>query len=198
MYLNPKMMSPPNREICKTMLKYLFCSFLFLLCVSAQADSLVSAVTNCKKITEDKERLNCFDQIQPIAQQSLAQTQQSGSTPIAAPVAQTQQQSSATPDTARVQPPAAEQLVDSFGKEHKIASASQQQNNIVLKLIKVKTTPLGSSIFTFENGQVWRQVSTEYFYAEVGKNYEIERGAFNSFFLSEQGKRKEIKVRRDK
>lgn len=180
MYLNLTMMSQLNMELYKTMTKYLLSTFLILSCFAAKADTLASALTDCKKITGDKERLACFDQIQPLVQQPAVEMQQVQSA------------------TATVATPTKEQLVESFGKEHKTLSASQQQSAIVSKLTKLTTTPLGSSIFTFENGQVWRQVSTEYFYAEVGKNYEIERGALNSFFLSEQGKRREIKVRRDK
>lgn len=162
-------------ELPKAMTKYVLCVFLMLTCVAAKADSLTSALTNCKKISNDTQRLACFDQIQP-----AVETQQKQNT-AAAVVEAKPEQPEAT-----------------FGKEHKIVSASQQQTSIVSKLTKLTTTPLGSAVFTFENGQVWRQVSTEYFFAEVGKNYEIERGALNSFFLSEQGKRREIKVRRDK
>jgi hypothetical protein len=167
-------------ELYKIMTKYLLSTFLILTCFAAKADTLASALNDCKKIAGDKERLACFDQIQPLVDQPEVKTQQGQS------------------NTTSVVAPTKEQLVESFGKEHKTVSASQQQTTIMSKLTKLTTTPLGSSIFTFENGQIWRQVSTEYFYAEVGRNYEIERGALNSFFLSEQGKRREIKVRRDK
>lgn len=181
MSLNLKKMSLLNMELYKPMMNNLLLSaFLILTCFAAKADSLAFALNECKKISGDTERLACFDQIQTSVQ------------PVAAKTAQVQS------NTTNVQTATPEQLAETFGKEHKILSASQQQTNLVLKLTKLTTTPLGSSIFTFENGQVWRQVSTEYFYAEVGRNYEIERGALNSFFLSEQGKRREIKVRRDK
>lgn len=164
-------------ELSKTMMKYLFCAFLILTCFTTRADSLATALTECKKITEDTQRLACFDQIQP-----------------AIP---TQQEQDSAVNLVQ-QKPEPESLEKTFGIEHKTSSASQQQTNIVSKLTKLTTTPLGSAIFTFENGQVWRQVTTEYYYAEVGRMYQIERGALNSFFLSEQGKRREIKVRRDK
>lgn len=181
MYLSLKMMSPLNMELYKIMTKYILLAFLILTCFAAKADTLAFALNECKKITANDVRLACFDQIQTSS--------------ISQPAAKTEQAQS---NTASVATPTTEQLVESFGKEHKTVSASQQQTTIVSKLTKLTTTPLGSSIFTFENGQVWRQVSTEYFFAEVGRNYEIERGALNSFFLSEQGKRREIKVRRDK
>jgi hypothetical protein len=53
-------------------------------------------------------------------------------------------------------------------------------------------------VFTFENGQVWRQVSKETFPAKAGKTYVLGRGALNSFFLNEEGSGRKTRVRRDK
>lgn len=159
------------------MMRY-FLPLLLLISAQTHADNLISAVQSCKQISDDKLRLHCFDQIE-LSEQPAA---------VSAPVAAAQQPQAADPA----------QVVANFGQEHKMVSANEQQKSIVLKLTKLTTAPTGSAIFTFENGQVWRQVSTEYFFAEVGRSYELERGALNSFFLSEAGKRREIKVRRVK
>ncbi|OGO74976.1 MAG: hypothetical protein A2203_08620 [Chromatiales bacterium RIFOXYA1_FULL_46_5] len=162
------------------MLKYVFPLCLVLLPYSGWANSLDSALLNCKKITHDDQRLACFDQIQLTS--GSAETAAAEAVVVAAPVA------------AKSQTVLTE---DDFGLEHKSAVKDKLQTNTTVQLTKLTKTPFGLLIFSFENGQIWRQVSKETFSAKTGKTYILERAAFNSFFLSEEGGGRKTRVRRD-
>lgn len=161
------------------MLKYVFPLCLVLLPYSGWANSLDSALLNCKKITQDDQRLACFDQIQLT---SIPPETAEEAEVVAAPVA------------AKSQTVLTE---DDFGLEHKSAVKDKLQANTTVQLTKLTKTPFGLLIFSFDNGQIWRQVSKETFNAKTGKTYILERAAFNSFFLSEEGNGRKTRVRRD-
>jgi hypothetical protein len=161
------------------MLKYVFPLCLVLLPYSGWANSLDSALLNCKKITQDDQRLACFDQIQLT---SIPAETAAEAVVVAAPVA------------AKSQTVLTE---DDFGLEHKSAVKDKLQANTTVHLTKLTKTPFGLLIFSFDNGQIWRQVSKETFNAKTGKTYILERAAFNSFFLSEEGNGRKTRVRRD-
>lgn len=158
-------------------MKYVLALSLAVLCCSASAASSDSALIACKKISDNMQRLACFDQIQP------------GDTPApdqTAPVAVT-----AKPNQAVL-------TEDDFGLEHKAAVKDKLESSVPMVLKKLTKTPFGLQIFSFENGQVWRQVSKETFNTRLGNTYILERGSLNSFFLSEEGSNRKTRVRRDK
>lgn len=160
------------------MLKYLFPLCLVVLPCTGYASSLDSALRSCKQITEDIKRLACFDQIQL----------HSDTPTLAVGAAE-------TAVTVKNQAVLTE---EDFGLEHKAAVKDKLQSSVPMVLKKISTTPFGVQIFSFENAQVWRQVSKENFNAKIGKTYILERGALNSFFLSEEGSGRKTRVRRDK
>jgi hypothetical protein len=155
------------------MFKCIFTLCLAVLSCSTLAGSLDAELTNCKKITEDTRRLACFDQIQ-VPSQKEQQTE----------LASSKSQAVLTEDD--------------FGLEHKTAVKDKLQSRVPMVLKKLTQTPHGLQIFSFENGQIWRQSSKEHFNAKVGHTYILERGALNSFFLSEEGNGRKTRVRRDK
>lgn len=160
------------------MMKYLLPLCLVVLPYSGMASSLDSAFTACKKLSDDTKRLACFDQIQLQPH-------------VAAPEAGAAKAAVARPGQAVL-------TEDDFGLEHKAAVKDKLQSSVPMVLKKISTTPFGIQIFSFENAQVWRQVSKETFNAKTGKTYILERGALNSFFLSEEGSGRKTRVRRDK
>jgi len=160
------------------MIKYLLPLCLVVLPYASLASSLDSALLSCKQITDDTKRLACFDQIQ-LHSDTPATTASSAEN--AAPV--------------KNQAVLTEQ---DFGLEHKAAVKDKLQSSVPMVLKKISTTAFGLQIFSFENAQVWRQVSKENFNAKIGKTYILERGALNSFFLSEEGSGRKTRVRRDK
>lgn len=163
------------------MIKYLFPLCLLMLPYSGWATSLDSALLNCKQINDDTQRLACFDQIQ------------------LAPITSTEAAVGAVGKEALVAEKTQTILTeDDFGLEHKAAVKDKLQSSTAMVLTKLTKTPFGLQIFSFENGQVWRQVSKETFSTGIGKTYILERAALNSFFLSEEGSGRKTRVRRDK
>lgn len=170
---------------------------------------LENQIINCQSITSNEQRLACFDRIELVVAKSAAPV----ATPVATAVAESASSAVATAPvaapvaaavpvatTATVAEAAAasSQAIEEFGLEHKRVQQEAPQESLTLTLAKVGKTPYGELIFTFENGQVWRQVSKEAFTASIGESYQLQRGAFNSFFINKEGQFKKTRVRRDK
>jgi len=160
------------------MLNYLLLLSLALFCSFSWADSLQAQLSDCKKIADNNSRLACFDQIHLPAPQQTPAVQPSQAASNAAPAVVLTEQD--------------------FGFEHKAEVKDKLQASTTMQLKKLTTTAYGLLVFTFENGQVWRQVSKETFPAKAGKTYVLGRGALNSFFLNEEGSGRKTRVRRDK
>ena len=170
---------------------------------------LENQIINCQSITSNEQRLACFDRIElvvvksaaPVAtpvDNAVAESASSAvaTAPVAAPVAAPVPV--ATTATVAEAAPAPSQAIEEFGLEHKRVQQEAPQESLTLTLAKVGKTPYGELIFTFENGQVWRQVIKEAFTASIGESYQLQRGAFNSFFINKEGQFKKTRVRRDK
>ncbi|WP_288742548.1 hypothetical protein [uncultured Rheinheimera sp.] len=170
---------------------------------------LENQIINCQSITSNEQRLACFDRIElvvvksaaPVATPVATAVAESASSavataPVAAPVAAPVPV--ATTATVAEAAPAPSQAIEEFGLEHKRVQQEAPQESLTLTLAKVGKTPYGELIFTFENGQVWRQVIKEAFTASIGESYQLQRGAFNSFFINKEGQFKKTRVRRDK
>lgn len=170
---------------------------------------LENQIINCQSITSNEQRLACFDRIELVVVKSAAPV----ATPVATAVAESASSAVATAPvaapvaaavpvatTATVAEAAAapSQAIEEFGLEHKRVQQEAPQESLTLTLAKVGKTPYGELIFTFENGQVWRQVIKEAFTASIGESYQLQRGAFNSFFINKEGQFKKTRVRRDK
>ncbi|GAA0671655.1 hypothetical protein [Rheinheimera tangshanensis] len=166
---------------------------------------LENQIINCQSITSNEQRLACFDRIELVVVKSAAPV----ATPVATAVAESASSAVATAPVAAAVPvattatvaeaaPAPSQAIEEFGLEHKRVQQEAPQESLTLTLAKVGKTPYGELIFTFENGQVWRQVIKEAFTASIGESYQLQRGAFNSFFINKEGQFKKTRVRRDK
>ncbi len=166
---------------------------------------LENQIINCQSITSNEQRLACFDRIELVVAKSAAPV----ATPVATAVAESASSAVATAPVAAAMPVATtatvaeaaaapSQAIEEFGLEHKRVQQEAPQESLTLTLAKVGKTPYGELIFTFENGQVWRQVSKEAFTASIGESYQLQRGAFNSFFINKEGQFKKTRVRRDK
>ena len=156
--------------------------------VSAQATTVNDELSKCRQIKQDLPRLVCYDQIgspAPAAQpvivtaDAVSDTEQLTTVTVAAP------QATAT----------AEQK---FGIEHRAAPPTDLPEAVSVVLAKVTKAPRGELVFSFDNGQVWRQVNKESFVAKAGETYQLTRGVLNSFFLGQQDSPRKTRVRRDK
>lgn len=169
------------------MTKYLGLLMLTFVAPLHASSALESHIGYCQTLTSDQQRLACFDRIKLTTQ-----------APEAKPVTAAPAAAPAVISPVSVVPAVAAQAAAEFGLEHKKEAPEEQKDTLILKLTKLSKTAHGELIFTFENGQVWRQVSKETFIASAGQSYQLQRGALNSFFLSKEGQARKTRVRRDK
>ncbi|WP_419571201.1 type VI secretion system-associated protein TagO [Rheinheimera sp.] len=148
---------------------------------TSQADPLETELSACRVITQSQTRLQCYDAIKTAPTQAQAAPTPQASKAVSVVSAQTKSNTSE----------------QEFGFEHKTTQLNKAQE-LSLVLQAVSTNPYGIKTFSFTNGQVWRQTSKETFNTKLGNRYVLERGAFNSFSLKEEGQNRKTGVRREK
>jgi hypothetical protein len=137
------------------------------------AADLTEQLQQCRSIDVALQRLACYDKIDTLK-----------STVAAAPQA-TVAEATPTP-------------VADFGLERKkVEQQIKAVDNLSLKLKSAKTNKLGLLVFTFTNGQVWRQTNKEYFAVKGDGAFQIERGILGAFYLSKVGTNRKIRVMRE-
>lgn len=146
---------------------------------------LENQIINCQSITSNEQRLACFDRIELVVAKSAAPV----ATPVATAVAESASSAVAT---------APYQATEEFGLEHKrVQQAVKKLDKLSLKLKSVKTNKRDLLVFTFTNGQVWRQSSKEFFSPQLGATFQIQRGALGAFYLNKKGTNRKIRVVRE-
>lgn len=155
-----------------------------LLASGAYAADLTEQLQQCRAIDVELKRLACYDKID-------------AATPDVSPVPTPTAVAVPTPTAVAVTNTVVEPVAD-FGLEKKrVEQAIKEVDTLSLELKSVKTNKLGLMIFTFTNGQVWRQSSKEFFYSDVGASFQIKRGLFGAFYLSKKGANRTTKVIRE-
>ncbi|WP_462153603.1 hypothetical protein [Pseudoalteromonas piscicida] len=140
------------------------------------------ALQACTLIENDFKRLMCYDNV--IANKPITETHSSK-----APMNKDKI------NTARNEKKV-ELKEDGFGLEHKVKAASEEIEEITAKLVKTTTQGRDKMVFTLDNGQVWRQVSSETFFANEGDTLIIERASFGSFLMKKAGSNRTTRVKR--
>ncbi|KJZ04944.1 MULTISPECIES: hypothetical protein [Pseudoalteromonas] len=140
------------------------------------------ALQACTLIENDFKRLMCYDNV--IANKPITETHSSK-----APINKDKI------NTARNEKKV-ELKEDGFGLEHKVKAASEEIEEITAKLVKTTTQGRDKMVFTLDNGQVWRQVSSETFFANEGDTLIIERASFGSFLMKKAGSNRTTRVKR--
>ena len=84
-----------------------------------------------------------------------------------------------------------------FGKEHRNILQEDAPEQVYMTVAKVSYDPYKSLIVEFDNGQVWRQLGTEFYSIKAGEKHYIKRAVMNSFLLGSDDGRKAIRVRRE-
>jgi len=142
--------------------------------VLAKEENLSDRMQNCVKISQDKARLTCFDQL----------TSKSKSKTVSV-------ESEATGLTA--------EQVDSFSKGQVKKTSEELANEInaiTLTISKLSKTPYGQWKITFENGQKWQQKDNYKLSLKTGQRVVLTKGAITSVFLQKENTNKRIKVKR--
>ncbi|RVU39929.1 hypothetical protein EOE67_08440 [Rheinheimera riviphila] len=168
------------------------CAVLILMMPAAFASSvdLKTQLQSCQQISDEEQRLSCFDQIvsqldNPVQQQAVATT-------TVNPVVTT----TAT-KTPVIQPPQAtpkQEIAAEFGLKKPRPDAEIEEISSVVKTVAQDLRK--KLLITLENGQQWRQLDQEYLNIQAGDRCVVKRGAIGSFLLGIEGTKKKIRVRR--
>jgi hypothetical protein len=146
---------------------------------AVQAQALSDAARACLKVTDDTQRLACFDR------------------EIGRLVARGGPAASAAPAAAAAAPPANVPAADSaadFGVKGSVVARKQDEakpqiDSLDAKVTSVSTRPHGERVVTLDNGQVWVELSAAaYFPVKAGDQISIQSGSLNSFRLQLKGR----------
>lgn len=159
-------------------------SLIILLALFASglnAADLSIQLQQCRALSNELQRLACYDKI-ALGSEDRAPAP---SLNTAAVIEQ--------PLLAAAPQPAAD-----FGLEQKkVQQQTEAVDQLSLELKSVKTNSLGLLVFTFTNGQVWRQTSKDFFTVKEGSAYQVDRGMFGAFYMNKVGTNRKIRVVRE-
>lgn len=157
---------------------------------SVYAADLAEQLQQCRSVEGELQRLTCYDKIDTATESFSA----NAVAPVAAVVAVSSV--AVAPQTKADEAKPAP--VADFGLEHKkVEEQIDAVDNLSLELKSVNTNRLGLLVFTFSNGQVWRQTSKDFFTVKEGSTYVVERGLFGAFYLNKVGTNRKIRVVRE-
>jgi hypothetical protein len=150
---------------------------------------------SCGQISDDKERLACFDRelaFQKERKQTVAPASAAASETAAASESTAARASGESPAVARRPPPLPELTPEQAmgltpGKilELQGGPSATKLNKLSAKIEGVWVNSARREVFRLENGQVWSQVEPDLdFTVQPGDTVVITRGALDSFFMS--------------
>jgi hypothetical protein len=148
----------------------------------AAAEPAPTGFESCGQVTDDKERLACFDH-------ELAL--QKSRKPTAPPVV-----IRATPPAPELTPEQAMGLTPAKILQIQGGPSATKLDKLSVKIQRVSTNGAGREVFSLDNGQVWAEVEPDSkFTVQAGDTVVISRGALDSYFMS-AGAHMSTRVRR--
>lgn len=198
-----------------------FTFFMMLLSVNSLANNTENLI-KCAEQKDSLVRLLCYDEIVELLKKNDTETIKkvgldvndpiSSSTPSVTPSAT----SSATPlvegKTANttlntlspekansVKNNTASTAVEEFGSENIESKAEQQAkelNQVIFTIKSLKKTARGQWNIIFNNGQLWKQASSDTIRLVVGNKVEVSKAALGSYKLKKVGSNRSIRVKR--
>jgi hypothetical protein len=198
-----------------------FTFFMMLLSVNSLANNTENLI-KCAEQKDSLVRLLCYDEIVELLKKNDIDTIKkvgldvndpiSSSTPSVTPSAT----SSATPlvegKTANttlntlspekansVKNNTASTAVEEFGSENIESKAEQQAkelNQVIFTIKSLKKTARGQWNIIFNNGQLWKQASSDTIRLVVGNKVEVSKAALGSYKLKKVGSNRSIRVKR--
>tara|TARA_B110000467_G_scaffold156788_1_gene170694 strand:+ start:138 stop:722 length:585 start_codon:yes stop_codon:yes gene_type:complete len=178
---------------------------LTVICFSLQAAgftgvSLNNSMQTCAKLTDDTQRLFCFDKlVKPVV--GLVEKKEIGVvaspvTALTAVIAKKNEIENKPSQTKRTV-----EQENNFAKNH-IKKTSEEEaqsiNSIELRISKLKKLIRGEWKISFENGQKWQQKDSDRIKLKVGDKVILEKGASTAIYLKKIGTKKRIRVKRVK
>jgi hypothetical protein len=128
-----------------------------------------SGIESCGSITDDKERLGCFDRELALLKKDRKPTVVVHGTPPATEL---------TPEQAIGLTPG--KILQLQGGQ-----SATKLNELTVKIQSISSNGSGHAVYILDNGQVWQQVETDpKFSVRPGDTVTLTRGALDSFFMS--------------
>ena len=182
---------------------YFFATIMFMVC--SQANTLNTSLSECAKIDVNASRLICFDQLTSLVTDSSDNLL--GNTLVNSTIPSTKK--SKTADTIQIEKPTLapqteditkNEVIESFGATHlkQKVFKSNEEKTITLTIASVKKDARKKLLFTFENGQIWKQANNEYFKIKPGQQAKLTEGALGAIYLKKLSKNRSIRVKRVK
>lgn len=174
-----------------------FCAAVLLLTSSAFASNvdLKTQLQSCQQISDEEQRLSCFDQI--VTQLETTSQDKPATTLISPP----EQRATSVPPTVQATAapqqaaaPVTQDLTEKFGLKKPNPEEQIQEITSVVSALGMDLRK--KLLITLENGQQWRQIDQEYLNIKPGDRCVVKRGAIGSFLLGIEGAKKKIRVRR--
>jgi hypothetical protein len=149
----------------------------------AAAQPASAGFESCGPVSDDKERLACFDHelaLQKTRKQTVAPASATAPASAGAPVV-----ARSTPPPAELTPEQAMGLTPAKILQIQGGTSATKLNKLSVKVEGVSTNSTGREVFRLENGQVWSQVEPDSnFKVQPGDTVVLTRGALDSFFMS--------------
>lgn len=151
---------------------------LSLLSSAVLASEVSEQLAQCRTVQNDLKRLVCYDKI---GSDSFTQSVTREEPAIEVRSLSTNQLTTLS--------------TDNFGVEHKEVTKNAA-TSMTASVIAIEKSKRGLWTIVLDNGQKWRQISSDGFIIRKGDNIIIERGVFDSFMLAKKGTERQTKVAR--
>jgi hypothetical protein len=149
----------------------------------AAAQPAPAGFESCGQVSDDKERLACFDHelaLQKGRKQTAAPASATAPAAAGAPIV-----ARSAPAPAELTPEQAMGLTPAKILQIQGGTSATKLNKLSVKVEGVSTNSSGREVFQLENGQVWSQVEPDSnFKVQPGDTVVLTRGALDSFFMS--------------
>jgi len=165
-------------EIVFKLTYYALVSFLFLThtlftqAVFANKDTLTDKILACSQVSDNKNRLTCFDALTNKDDVLIAVTSE---------------------------PKLTKKQIDSFSKGHikkTNEELAKEINTITLTISELSKNLYGKWNITFGNEQKWQQKDGITLNLKVGQRVVLTKGAFSAIYLQKENTNKRIQVKR--
>ncbi len=155
-----------------------------------------TTVESCQQLTDDAERLACYDRVFRAGQAVPAEPAPTAPAPVEPAPAPTVTPDPEPPAPAAQQQPDTVPLDDRVGRESLDRDEKPKDPDIVGHVRSCKENARGRYFFFFDNGQVWKQVdNTPIRWREC--NFEVRlRKDFFGYSLQPVGEKKKVRVSR--
>lgn len=134
----------------------------------------------CAQISDDRQRLACFDREAALQKKARQTGLPAVTAPAAPPAATTSTQSAPALSPEQRMGLTAGKILELQG-----ATGQGALKELIAKIQGVSTNATGRGVFTLDNGQIWRQVEPDpSFTVGSGDTVRITKGLLGSFFMS--------------